>query len=58
MAQSLNKIIVHIVFSTKHRQNFIDDAIKDELFNYLGGMFSEKMPMFSQKKGIFLAAKP
>jgi putative transposase len=37
MAQSLNKVIVHIVFSTKHRQNFIDDTIKDELFNYLGG---------------------
>jgi putative transposase len=37
MAQSLTKIYVHLVFSTKHRQPFIDNAIKDELFAYLGG---------------------
>jgi len=37
MPQSLSKVYVHIVFSTKYRQNLIDDAIKHELFNYLAG---------------------
>ena len=38
MAQSLSKVCVHIVFSTKHRQNLIDDHIKTPLFEYLGGI--------------------
>ena len=38
MPQSLNKIYVHIVFSTKNREHLISDDIKDDLFNYLGGI--------------------
>lgn len=38
MGQSLNKVYVHLVFSTKYRQPFITDSIKDELFSYLGGI--------------------
>jgi putative transposase len=38
MGQSLNKIYVHLVFSTKHRQPLIVDSIKEELFGYLGGI--------------------
>ncbi len=38
MPQSLSKVYVHITFSTKHRQNLIDDEIENELFNYLGGI--------------------
>jgi REP element-mobilizing transposase RayT len=38
MAQSLSKVYVHITFSTKNRQNLIDDSIKDPLFEYLGGI--------------------
>ena len=38
MAQSLSKVYVHIIFSTKHRQNLIDDNIKTSLFEYLGGI--------------------
>ena len=37
MPQSLSKVYVHIVFSTKHRKDFIDDAIAERLFEYLGG---------------------
>ncbi len=37
MPQSLAKVYVHLVFSTKYRQPFIDDVIKPELFAYLGG---------------------
>ena len=38
MAQSLSKVYVHITFSTKNRQNLIDDKIKESLFEYLGGI--------------------
>ncbi len=38
MGQSLNKIYVHLVFSTKHRQPLIADTIKEELFGYIGGI--------------------
>jgi len=38
MPQSLTKVYIHLVFSTKYRQPLIDDAIKPELFAYLGGV--------------------
>ena len=41
MPQSLVKNYVHIVFSTKKRQPFIDQAIKEELHAYLGGTCKE-----------------
>jgi putative transposase len=37
MSQSLVKNYVHIVFSTKHRQAFIQKPFEAELFTYLGG---------------------
>ena len=36
MPQSLSKTLVHIVFSTKHRQELIDDDIEAALFGYIG----------------------
>ncbi len=38
MPQSLSKVYVHIVFSTKHHHPWIDDKIKNYLFEYLGGI--------------------
>ena len=38
MGQSLSKVYVHIVFSTKHRAHLIDKKIEVPLFNYLGGI--------------------
>jgi putative transposase len=38
MPQSLSKVYVHITFSTKGRRKIIDDSIKKELFEYLGGI--------------------
>ncbi|MFC1596430.1 IS200/IS605 family transposase [Planctomycetota bacterium] len=38
MAQSLAKILVHIVFSTKGRQRFICEEIREELHAYLVGV--------------------
>ncbi|SDQ06087.1 REP element-mobilizing transposase RayT [Chryseobacterium soldanellicola] len=35
MPQSLVKNYVHIIFSTKHREDFIDESIEKELFAYI-----------------------
>jgi REP element-mobilizing transposase RayT len=41
MPQSLAKILVHTVFSTKDRRPFLKDrALRDELHCYLGGILS------------------
>ena len=36
MPQSLSNTLIHIVFSTKNRVNFIDDEIAPKLFGYIG----------------------
>ena len=38
MPQSISYVYVHITFSTKNRHPFIDDAIKQKLWTYLGGI--------------------
>ena len=38
MPQSLSKVYVHIIFSTKNRQDLIDDSIESSLYEYLGGI--------------------
>lgn len=38
MPQSLSKVYVHITFSTKHRQNLIDQEVEKRLFEYIGGV--------------------
>lgn len=38
MPQSLTKVYVHLVFSTKYREPIIGDDVKDELYAYLGGI--------------------
>lgn len=38
MPQSLSKVYTHIIFSTKNRQNLIDENIESQLFDYLGGV--------------------
>jgi putative transposase len=41
MPQSLAKILVHTVFSTKERRPFLrDQALREELHRYLGGIVS------------------
>ncbi len=35
MAQSLSNILLHIVFSTKNRERFIDESIERDLFKYV-----------------------
>jgi len=38
MPQSLSKVYTHIIISTKHRKNLIDDKIESDLYNYIGGI--------------------
>ncbi len=38
MGQSLNKIYIHLVFSTKNRKPMISEDVQDDLFSYLGGI--------------------
>lgn len=38
MPQSLASVLVHIVFSTKHRERIIADDIRDDLHAYIGGI--------------------
>ena len=38
MGQSLVKNYLHIVFSTKHRENLIKEPMENELHAYLGGV--------------------
>lgn len=38
MPQSLVKILVHIVFSTKERQRIITPQIERQLYGYIGGI--------------------
>ena len=38
MPQSLAKVYLHSVFSTKHRQPLITSAVEDPLYAYMGGV--------------------
>jgi REP element-mobilizing transposase RayT len=37
MPQSLAKIYVHMIFSTKNREPLLDQDVRTELYSYLGG---------------------
>ena len=42
MSQSLAKILVHVVFSTKDRRPFLrDKMLREELHHYLGGILKQ-----------------
>jgi putative transposase len=41
MAQTLVKLYVHIIFSTKNRADLIQTEIEEELFAYIGGITNQ-----------------
>lgn len=41
MPQSLARILIHYVFSTKNRERWIRDEHRDELHGYIGGIVEE-----------------
>ena len=40
MAQSLTKIVVHVIFGTKNREQLLTTAIRDDLFAYIVGILN------------------
>jgi REP element-mobilizing transposase RayT len=42
MPQSLARLYVHLVFSTKHRARMLPDAIRPELHAYMGGILNDQ----------------
>ena len=40
MSQSLTKLFLHIVFSTKNRVSCLEDSISVELYKYFGGILN------------------
>jgi putative transposase len=38
MASTLTKVLLHITFSTKHREAMIPEAIEPDLYAYIGGI--------------------
>ena len=40
MSQSLARLCVHLIFSTKHREAFIHDAIRDDLHAYMAAVLN------------------
>ena len=48
MAQSLSSVLIHLVFSTKNREPFINPAIENDLYRYMAKIFRElKSPSLS-----------
>ena len=41
MPQSLAKVYLHLIFSTKHRERLIPPQIRPELHRYMGGILRE-----------------
>src|SRR5687768_11942975 len=41
MSQSLAKNLIHLVFSTKHRNAWIPENVRDALYAYQAGIFQE-----------------
>jgi REP element-mobilizing transposase RayT len=41
MPQSLSSILIHLIFSTKHREPFITTKIEEELHPYMAKIFHE-----------------
>lgn len=42
MPQSISRVLLHIVFSTKHREPLIRDDIRPDLHGYLGGIIRNR----------------
>ena len=42
MPQSLAKVYLHVIFSTKNREPWLTDSVRDELHAYIGGTISNE----------------
>jgi len=42
MAQTLTSLLIHVVFSTKHRADLITPEVEPDLFAYIGGILKNE----------------
>ncbi|MBI3655987.1 MAG: transposase, partial [Acidobacteria bacterium] len=42
MAQTLVSLLVHLIFSIKHRENWIPSEIESDLYAYFGGIAKKR----------------
>jgi len=60
MAQSLSKIYVHLIFSTKNRERTLPDEIRPDLHAYMGstlkGLGCHRVKSFQEELRAFLKA--
>jgi len=52
MLQSLSKVYLHIIFSTKHRQKLIDPDIENQKEHHEYKSFQDECREFFQKYGV------
>ena len=52
MPQSLAKVLVHLIFSTKHRQALIDQAVRPRLHAYIVGILDNLKSPSLQTGGV------
>ena len=43
MSQSLNKIYIHIIFSTKNREDLLPEKNLNEIHSYIGGIINQNL---------------
>ena len=41
MPQSLAKVYLHLIFSTKHRERVLTDEVRSDLHSYMGGILNQ-----------------
>ena len=51
MPQSLSNILVHVVFSTKNRENLLNNPIQTELYKYIAQICKNKNSLITQIGG-------
>lgn len=51
MAQTLTSLLVHIVFSTKHRAGLITPEVEPDLFAYMGGILNNEKSVLMASGG-------
>lgn len=49
MAQSLSRVLIHFVFATKHREQFLRDDLRPDLHAFIGGIVRKR-------NGVLIAA--
>lgn len=52
MPSTYTNLLYHIVFSTKHRQPFIEPELQSELYPYLGGAIRDEGGILLERGGI------